>query len=548
MRSSSIVFICLTALVLTSCGRSSKVNKTYSRIFSEVKYSEASLSPEDLDNFFTIYPADTAITRQVFEFYDDREYQMAWFVSGNLTSAAITFYDNMMEDVIESEHVKLFAGLIKGWETAQNNRKFSKDTIAIKQLELLLTTAYFRYARIEFERKIKKNLNSLEWYIPQRKKNYVALLDTLVSEGVYEEHMMVNRYYVLLKNYLKTYRKIEQNGGWPRINNSILKIQEGDTSEQVARLKKLLMLTGDYSGDDTSQVMNQHVRKAVKSFQERIGHDTTGTIDAETLAEMNTPVKERIRQIMINMERLRWFNAPDSTMDFLVVNIPAYKLLVFEKGVLSWDMNVVVGTTANRTTIFKGMLSQIVFNPYWNVPESILWNEMLDHLHRNPNGYTHHQNLEVLRDGKIVPASSVNWNDPDEVSSVRIRQRPGDQNSLGRIKFLFPNSFSIYLHDTPAKHLFVKNDRTFSHGCIRLQDARKLASYLLERDGSNDAMRIDNLLSKQKEISVRLKKPLPVFIVYFTSWVDENFKLHFRHDIYDNDKLLEKEMFDYPIL
>jgi murein L,D-transpeptidase YcbB/YkuD len=263
---------------------------------------------------------------------------------------------------------------------------------------------------------------------------------------------------------------------------------------------------------------------------------------------MNIPVAERIRQIMINMERLRWFNAPDSSMDFLVVNIPAYKLLVFEKGTLSWDMNVVVGTTANRTTIFKGMLSQIVFNPYWNVPESILWNEMLTNLQSNAAGYTQSQNLEVLRGGRIIEPNSIDWNDPEEVSSVRIRQRPGDQNSLGRIKFLFPNSFSIYLHDTPAKHLFNKNDRSFSHGCIRLEDARKLAGYLLEKDRSGDDIKIDNLLSGKKEISVRLKRPLPVFIVYFTSWVDENLKLHFRHDVYNNDKLLEKEMFDYPIL
>ena len=199
-----------------------------------------------------------------------------------------------------------------------------------------------------------------------------------------------------------------------------------------------------------------------------------------------------------------------------------FQLMVYEKDTLSWTCRVVVGKEANQTAIFQGNLKYVVFSPYWNVPPGIMAKEILPELRKNPN-YLERLDMEWHGDG--------------------IRQRPGPGNALGRVKFLFPNSFNMYLHDTPAKFMFEQEKRAFSHGCIRVSEPRRLAIHLLKGDPSWTEARIDSAMTSGNERYVTLKKNIPVSIVYFTAWVDERGRLHFRDDIYDRDQRLMDMIF-----
>jgi murein L,D-transpeptidase YcbB/YkuD len=211
----------------------------------------------------------------------------------------------------------------------------------------------------------------------------------------------------------------------------------------------------------------------------------------------------------------------------IVVNIPEFILHVKDGAQKVFDMNVVVGKEGHNTMMFTGNLNQVVFSPYWNVPPSIVEKEILPAMAGNPNYLASHNMEQVGNDGDLPV----------------IRQLPGDDNSLGKVKFLFPNSFNIYFHDTPAKSLFNKDKRAYSHGCIRLSDPTKMANYLLKDDPQWTPENIDAAMNSGTEKYVKLKDPVPVLITYYTAWVDEKGLLHFADDIYDHDKAIMRKMF-----
>jgi murein L,D-transpeptidase YcbB/YkuD len=235
-----------------------------------------------------------------------------------------------------------------------------------------------------------------------------------------------------------------------------------------------------------------------------------------------------MEQLLINLDRMRWMpSQPNGTL--IVVNIPAFELEVLENGKKAFTMNVVVGKEGHNTMQFTGTLNQVVFSPYWNVPPSIVTKEILPEIQKNSN-YLQENEMEDQgdKDGDGIP---------------EIRQLPGEKNSLGKVKFLFPNRFDIYLHDTPAKSLFSRDKRAFSHGCIRLSDAQKMAEYLLRNDPDWDVTKISEAMNSGKEKFVRLKNPAEVFITYYTAWVDEAGKLNFRGDVYARDQRMIARLF-----
>jgi murein L,D-transpeptidase YcbB/YkuD len=236
---------------------------------------------------------------------------------------------------------------------------------------------------------------------------------------------------------------------------------------------------------------------------------------------MKKPVTDRIRQIMINMERIRWIPAAPTT-DYLLVNIPEFRLHVYEKGKYRWAMNIVTGTAAHNTVIFTGTLKHIVFSPYWNIPPGILKNETLPAIRRNKNYLASH-NME--------------WH------GNTVRQKPGPNNALGLVKFLFPNVYNIYLHDTPSKSLFSEDKRAFSHGCIRLSQPTKLALFLLRNNSEWDSVKVVKAMNSGKEKYVTVNETVPVYIGYFTAWVDQEGKLNFRDDIYGHDRKMAAHLF-----
>jgi murein L,D-transpeptidase YcbB/YkuD len=279
-------------------------------------------------------------------------------------------------------------------------------------------------------------------------------------------------------------------------------------------------------GTDTTQVFNDTLETAIRRYQQSLGYTPTGAVNAQLVKDLNVPARERLEQILLNMDRMRWMPT-EPTGQLIVVNIPEFILHVYEGKQKAFTMNVVVGKEGHNTVSFSGDLSTIVFSPYWNVPPSIVKNEILPSIQKNP-GYLAAQNMEQVGTEGGLP---------------KIRQLPGPKNSLGRVKFLFPNSFNIYFHDTPAKSLFSRDKRAYSHGCIRLAEPEKMAQYLLRNHPEWTPEKINTAMSGTKEQHVRLKKPVPVIITYYTAWVDDNGLLNFRDDIYKHDVDVTTKMF-----
>ncbi|MFM2361659.1 MAG: hypothetical protein RLZZ316_561 [Bacteroidota bacterium] len=477
-----------------------------------------------IESFIVANKLTDSVANRLRQFYTGRGYQYAWFNNDGLAEYTDAFY-NMYADyaAYAGDSAAVYKMLPAIYDTVVNTMLFNaKDTITTTA-ELLLTLQFFRYARRAYAGNPQLDAKELEWFIPRKKLNLPVLLDSMLAakEKDISAYEPVNRQYHLLKEYLIKYYAIEKRGGWHPIAIATKKIEAGDTASGIALVKQRLFLTGDLAAVDTSNEYNTSLIIAIKNFQHRYGFNEDGKLSNSLLAEMNRPITERIQQLLINMERIRWVPATPTT-DYLLVNIPEFKLHVYEKGKYAFNMNVVVGTAANSTVIFNGNLKHVVFSPYWNVPPGILKNEVLPAIKRNPNYLAKH-NME--------------WN------GGAVRQKPGPKNSLGLVKFLFPNTYNIYLHDSPAKSLFEESKRAFSHGCIRLAAPKKLASFLLKSYPEWTDEKITAAMNKGKEQYVGLQRTVPVFIGYFTAWVDRDGKLNFRNDIYGHDKKMAARLF-----
>lgn len=513
-------------------------------ITSKITYSDLTLKETEIADFFKSFPEEQSIVEEVNLFYKNRNYQYAWFNKNGMTSTVSSFenqlnnyHDNYLDNSLINNRIGVLISKI------QNDKADAKiDESRITELELLLTTTFFKYSKKVFTG-IYENPKNLDWYIPKNKKNYQVLLDSLVdskkNNNLWEP---ANKYYIALKQKLISYRKIEKNGGFPKIilSKKSLSITEKDSC--LVNVKRYLILSGDLKNNDKSIKFTDSLVKAVSRFQTRMGLNNQGILGEATVKEMNVPISFRIKQIMINMERLRWF--PDQVEDdFLLINIPEYKLHVFENKQKVMDLKVIVGKEATRTSIFKGNISQLILNPYWNVPTSIVRKEMLPKLKQNSN-YLSKNNMELLSGNTIIDPSTVNWNKYTSSIPYSIRQKPGDDNALGKMKFIFPNNFSIYLHDTPSRSIFNESKRAFSHGCIRVENPMKLAQYILRNNQKWNSDNLQSSIESKKTISIQIKPSLPVYIVYFTAWIGNSGEINFRNDLYNMDNQLEKEIFN----
>jgi murein L,D-transpeptidase YcbB/YkuD len=400
------------------------------------------------------------------------------------------------------------------------------DKGSTTRTDLLLSSMYFYFAEKVWGGLSEASVRKINWYLPRKKINYEARLDSLLRApgGISEVGEPVYRQYGFLKKALEKYQAIANANEWPVIVIDKKSYTRGDSANPIAIIKKRLYLLGDMTAASETPIFDSTLAVAVNKFRRRFGMKETGIIDQPVINELNVPIKKRVEQIIVNIERSRWL--PDHMEgDFIAVNIPEFKLHVCHGDSVLWSMNVVVGKAANKTVIFSGDLKYVVFSPYWNVPTSILNKEVLPGIRKNSNYLaTHH----------------MEWN------GKSVRQKPGPWNALGQVKFLFPNSYSIYLHDTPSKSLFTEDKRAFSHGCIRVGEPGKLAQHLLQNEALWTDRKIDQAMNSGKEQYVTLKQPVPVFIGYLTAWVDlqHQNELNFRNDVYGRDgrlaKMLEK--------
>ena len=476
----------------------------------------------DLVLFLKKYDSLRVFRKDLTAFYQHRNYAYAWFDDKGLIEQTSVLYNRVMH--IEEEGLPKQLPYLNTYKYMMGGEdSLDADIKADPEKELMITAQYLAFARKAWTGLPESESIKMQWYVPRKKVDYNKLLDSLVGSiqsGQTIEEPVYGQYN-LLKNYLKRFQNIEKKGTWFTIKADKKKYQQGDSSAVIKSIRKKLFLAGDLKEDNGSPIFDYTMMMGVKNYQQRYGLKEDGIVGQSLLKEMNAPLSKRIQQIIVNMERCRWMDN-DPPGNHLVVNIPQFQLLVYENDSLMWNCNVVVGKEIHKTAIFQGTVRYIVFSPYWNVPTSILNKEIMPKLKRNPH-YLESQDME--------------WYDG------RLRQRPGPDNALGKVKFLFPNNFKMYLHDTPSKSLFQEEKRTFSHGCIRVAEARKLALYLLRNDKNWPESKIDDAMNSRKEQTVTLKEPIPVSIVYFTAWVDQQGRINFRDDIYQRDSRLMDAIF-----
>jgi murein L,D-transpeptidase YcbB/YkuD len=529
----------LFSVVATACSHDKKKSKTKS---FEVYENQPKIDSPFVISYIKSNPKFKGQLYWAKEFYKEREFNLGWFKDNELVPQAyklLEVINKANEDALDSMDYKVvdIPALISKLKASKSDTAAYHQTE--KELDLALSNTYFIWANDYYRGRIipKKNAN-IEWDVKRNKiklhKALATVLNFRESKYEYADFKPMHKDYSNLKTALANYRKIKANGGWPKVPAGTYKL--GDSSANVSVLRKRLL--GD-SGTKYDQTLDD----AVKKFQVSQGLNPDGKLGKGTLALLNIPVESRIETIILNMERWRWI--PKSfEPDYLLVNIPEYKLHVYEKGEEKFNMRVIVGKTLNSTPIFSDKMEYVVLSPYWNVPFSIVKKELAPKLSGNPN-YLEHLDMEVVDyKGNPISTSSINWSSVSEDNfKYVIRRRPGPKNDLGDVKFIFPNENNVYLHDTPHDELFSQEKRGFSHGCVRLEKPIDLAVYLLRKIPNYDRNRIEDIISERQEKTVNLKEKLPVYLLYMTAWADTEGNVNFRDDIYGHDKALAKEYY-----
>ncbi|HEY9362014.1 MAG TPA: L,D-transpeptidase family protein [Chitinophagaceae bacterium] len=526
------LFIFLIALIFIQCADNSARVVTVPRditITPENAYTDLFLDSNNVESFIIQKNLDDSTAALMRNFYNSRNYQYAWFVDNGLAQQAKAFwnlhnyYINYSRDsTIYNQYLyELMNRLMNDDTTMQLSKNILEET------EMMLTQHFFIYARYAYDGKI--NPEELQWHIPRKKIDAITLLDSLIkNKGAnIDDWEPVNPQYKKVRSFLPLYYQVQKNNEWGIINLGERKsLRLGDSAQVIRQIKNNLTLTSDLFLNDSSIIFTPKLEIAVMRFQKRFGLKQDGVIGPKMIAEMNVPIEKRIEQILVNMERMRWLPARPGG-NFILANIPEFKLHVFKNSAKVFDMDIVVGKEGTGTVIFTDSLKYVVFSPYWNVPRSIVKNEIVPGMEKS-NNYLDNHNMEITGYSNGLPI---------------VRQKPGGNNSLGLVKFIFPNNYNIYFHDTPAKSLFENENRAFSHGCIRLKNAEQMANYLLRNQPEWTPGKVDEAMHSGNEKWVNLKEPLPVFITYFTAWTDSEGLLNFRKDIYNHDQEIASRLF-----
>lgn len=334
--------------------------------------------------------------------------------------------------------------------------------------------------------------------------------------------------YRRLRDTLARYRVLADTQKWPAVAEDA-HVKPGQSGPQIPGVRERLLASGHLAHSNGSELLDDELIAAIQIFQREHGLSDDGVPGKDTLSAMNISIAERVRQLEINLERWRWL--PEDLGDtHVLVNVPTYQLSAVENRRLVLQMRVVAGSARTPTPIFHSAMQSVVFSPYWNIPRSILRGEIRPALAKDP-GYLERKNMEVLRNGQAVDLAEVDFSDP----SVRVRQRPGAANSLGYVKFLFPNDFHVYLHDTPADALFDRMARNLSHGCVRLEKPVELARWVLRNQPEWTDEKIQSAMDSGREKHVRLDKTIPIYIVYQTVWIADDGMVLFAKDVYGHD-------------
>ncbi len=474
---------------------------------------------------------------EVYIFYAaDRDYKPLWVRDNGPKSKA--------RDVLDVFRNAGKMGLNpNNYHIAEIEKKMTVTTPReLAELELLLTRAFIDFGRDINRGVVLPNQASRENAITSKELGALTLIDGAENADYIADYARTlepqSPEYQRLKGALATYREIAKDGGFPVIPKGPA-LKPGMQDKRVPLIRQYLLLVGDLpaGAHHDGDLYDADLVAAVKWFQFRHGLTDDGILATTTFEAMAVPVADRIRQIELNLERRRWMD-DDLGPYYILVNVADQELKVVKDGKTVHTAKVVVGKPYTRTPVFSETMKYIVFSPYWNVPPNIANNEYLPKLKRNP-GVLAKENIRVFNDnGTEINPYSVKWSAFTRMP-YSLRQDSGGKNALGKVKFMFPNRFNVYLHDTPSKSLFDRDLRIFSHGCMRVQNPLDLALLLLADEGWTRE-RIDSTIAQGRQRIVSLKTQIPVHVTYLTAWVNKDGAVNFRRDPYNRDEELSK--------
>lgn len=501
------------------------------------------------------FPEDENISfyQELIDFYEQRYYRSIWFEETGFKKDPKALLKAIKNSYFEGLNPKDYhLDLLE--ECIGESLLFSEDCLDKRALvDILLTDAYLSLASDYLNGKIDAEIIIEDYNYEAEHLGSQTLLSKLTDPKVdIEKNIMAQlpktQNYKKLKEKLFFYRDSGKVSAWPQIESGeILAITA--SGERVTQLIENLTLR-NYLNKEKLQLndyFNEKVEKAVIKFQLNHGLKADGIVGSKTLEALNISLNHRIKQLIINMERWRWL--PENLGSrFIYVNIADYSLKLYEKNQKIMEMKTIVGKKQRSTPVFSDLIKYIVINPYWYVPKSIAVEDKLplikkDYNYLKENNYILFQYTGNNKLEEIEP-SKVDWEKIDENNfNYLLRQNPGDYNALGRIKFMFPNKFSIYLHDTPGRYLFSENERDFSSGCIRIEKPIDLAEYLLANQKDWNREKIKDETKKDKENIVYLNNPIKIYLQYNTAWINSLGTINFRKDIYNRDQKIIEEYF-----
>jgi murein L,D-transpeptidase YcbB/YkuD len=509
------------ALLIFSCNK--KPVKPKPEINSDLqgsinRYNVTTFDSLAIDTFVNLFPVLGKYENDIRKIYRGYDFHHIWFDEKGVLEYANSLYGKVKGIANEGVYnVFPYPEKIGGiFESGIEN------TLSNAETEIMITTMFLFYAENVYKGIDDKTATAIDWLLPKKQVSYENLLDSVLTNGGvagFNDSVLIRQYF-RLREVLKQYRDIRKNGGWDSIfiDAKQKSIKPGDTALAIVQIRQRLFITGDIAENDSSRLFDENLLAAVNKYQKRNGKKVQPAITRDLTDRMNVPVSEHIKKIVVNMERWRWVS-PEiaNASEYIFVNIPSYMLNFNRNGITVLESPVVVGKSMSKTVIFSGNMSYVVFSPYWVLPTSIINSEVKPGLKKDKNYLAKH-NME--------------WN------NGQVRQKPGRNNSLGLVKFLFPNSNNIYLHDSPAKSLYGKDSRAFSHGCVRVGKSRDLAIEVLRNDTAWTPKEIDAAMKAGTEKWVQLKDKIPVYIGYFTCMVDEQGVFNFYEDIYNMDDRL----------
>jgi L,D-transpeptidase YcbB len=478
-------------------------------------------------------------------FYEQRAYGAAWLARPDARSAAralVATIERATEHGLQPADYHL-AAIRAGLHRVESNAIDAEDLPGLRELaelDLILSDAFFLLGTHLLQGRLHPASLEPTWNAKPRRSDMIRALeeagDASKPGKVLEALAPRQPEYARLLVELRRLREQAAAGGWDAIPAGT-PLGEGDHDPRVRALRQRLLAAGDLSRDQGDpEVLSRNVAEAVRTFQTRHGLRVTGAVDGATLQALNVPAEERVQQVLVNLERWRWL--PDELGErHVLVNIAGFTA-TYRGPERQLRMRAIVGKTYRRTPVFSDEITHLVLNPSWSVPRSIATDSLLAEARRNPDTLAA-RGFRVFRtDGasmEPVDIQDVQWR---KLSAnrfpYRLHQAPGPHNALGRVKFMFPNRFNVYLHDTPRRELFDEDERAFSSGCIRLEKPLELAEALLPSDPwSREA--IDAAIARGREQTVHLPQRVPVHLLYWTTWVADDDLVHYRPDIYTRD-------------